>query len=260
MTRLDVFLVEKGYFDSREKAKTEIMCGNVLVNEQRLKASDKVKDDCAIRVISKMPFVSRGGYKLDKAIKVFGLDLNDKIAIDVGASTGGFTDVMLQNGAKKVYAVDVGYGQLHYKLRNDDRVKCMERCNARNMDLEMFGEKMDFASMDVSFISVLMIMPALRGVLKDGAKLLALIKPQFEAGRDKVGKNGVVRDIETHIQVIEKVIFGAKELGLFCKALDFSPIKGPEGNIEFISLYDFIDEETNLDIKSVVENAHNNSF
>lgn len=260
--RLDVFLVEHGYFESREKAKTEIMCGNVLVNEKRLKASDKVKDDCSIRIIEQMPFVSRGGYKLDKAINVFDLDLQEKTIIDIGASTGGFTDVMLMNGAKKVFAVDVGYGQLHYKLRNDKRVVSMERCNARNLTLDMLGEQADFATMDVSFISILLIMPVFKNILKAEGKLMALIKPQFEAGKDQVGKNGVVRDKKIHEQVIKKVIDGAKETGLYCKALDFSPIKGPEGNIEFISLFDF--EEKNLDldidISTVVKNAHSNEF
>lgn len=260
MTRLDVFLVEHGYFESREKAKTEIMCGNVLVNERRLKASDKVKDDCVIRVINKMPFVSRGGYKLDKAIKTFGLELNGKTCIDIGASTGGFTDVMLQNGAKMVYSVDVGYGQLHYKLRNDERVVSMERCNARNLSGDMFEMDIDFASMDVSFISVLLIFPVLKGILRKDAKIMSLIKPQFEAGREQVGKNGVIRDPSVHIQVIEKVIDGAKDFGLYCKGLDFSPIKGPEGNIEFISLFDFDDSPFDIDINSVVECAHKNSF
>lgn len=260
MTRLDVFLVEHGYFESREKAKTEIMCGNVLVNERRLKASDKIKDDCSIRIIEQMPFVSRGGYKLDKAIKVFKLDLKDKVIIDIGASTGGFTDVMLQNGAKKVYAVDVGYGQLHYKLRNNASVVSMERCNARNLTEEMFDEKADMATMDVSFISILLILPVLKNIIKENGKVMALIKPQFEAGKDQVGKNGVVRDKKVHLQVIKKVIDGAAEAGLYCKALDFSPIKGPEGNIEFISLFDFIDENCYIDIDKVVENAHSNKF
>lgn len=260
MTRLDVFLVEQRYFESREKAKTEIMCGNVLVNERRLKPSDKVKDDCKIRIIEQMPFVSRGGYKLDKAIKVFGLDLRDKVMLDIGASTGGFTDVMLQNGAKKVFAVDVGYGQLHYKLRNDNRVVSMERCNARNLSLDMFDERPDMATMDVSFISILLIMPVLKSILKSEGKLMALIKPQFEAGKDQVGKNGVVRDKQVHKEVITKVIEGAKEYGLYCKALDFSPVKGPEGNIEFISLFDFVDGQIDIDVDTVVDKAHSNNF
>lgn len=260
MTRLDVFLVENGYFESREKAKTEIMCGNVLVDEKRLKASDKVKDGCNIRIIKQMPFVSRGGYKLDKAIKVFDLDFNGVTAIDIGASTGGFTDVMLQNGAKKVYSVDVGYGQLHYKLRNDKRVVSMERCNARNLTNKEFSEKADFVTMDVSFISILLIFPVLKDVLNEHGKVVALIKPQFEAGREQVGKNGVIRDKNVHIQVIHNVIDGAKKIGLHCEGLDYSPIKGPEGNIEFISIFGFNDEGFEPDINFVVENAHNNKF
>ncbi|MBQ5850266.1 MAG: TlyA family RNA methyltransferase [Lachnospiraceae bacterium] len=260
MTRLDVFLVENGYFDSREKAKTEILCGNVLVNERRLKASDKVKNDCSIRIIQQMPFVSRGGYKLDKAVKVFSLNLQNKVMLDIGASTGGFTDVMLKNGARKVFAVDVGYGQLHYKLRNDNRVVSMERCNARNLSFDMFDERPDVATMDVSFISVLLIIPALKNILKDDGKLVALIKPQFEAGKEQVGKNGVVRDKEVHHSVIHKVINGARENGFYCKGLDFSPIKGPEGNIEFISLFDFVDESVDIDIAAVVNKAHENKF
>ena len=206
MERLDVYLVNHGHFESREKAKMEILCGNVLVNEKRLKPSDKVKEGSYIRVISKMPFVSRGGYKLKKAIDVWGLDFTDKVSIDIGASTGGFTDVMLQNGAKHVFSVDVGYGQLHYKLRNDDRVTSMERCNARTLTTDMFGQKLDIATMDVSFISILLIFPVLKDILTEDGKVMALIKPQFEASREKVGKNGVVREKSTHIEVIEKII------------------------------------------------------
>lgn len=256
MTRLDVYLVENGYFDSRERAKTEILAGNVLVNEQRLKASDKVKDGAVIRIVDQMPFVSRGGYKLDKAVKAFRLDLHELVCLDIGASTGGFTDVMLQNGAAHVYAVDVGYGQLHYKLRQDKRVTVMERCNARNLTAASFPEKMDFASMDVAFISILHILPALCTVIKPEAKIVALIKPQFEASRDKVGKHGVVKDEKVHRQVIAHILEQAEKLGLVCEQLDFSPIKGPEGNIEFLALFSQTGESGTFDLDRVVQSAH----
>lgn len=258
--RLDVFLVDHGHFESREKAKQEILAGNVLVDERRLKPSDFVTEKNVIRIINKMPFVSRGGYKLEKAINVFALELENKVCIDVGASTGGFTDVMLQNGAKHVFSVDVGYGQLHYKLRKDDRVSCMERYNARNMKKEDFQIEIDFASMDVSFISILLIFPALKSVLKPGGQVVALIKPQFETSKEKVGKNGVVRDPATHLEVVENILAGAKEIGYCCKGLDFSPIKGPEGNIEYIALFDFSNDDSNIDPKAVVELSHENNF
>lgn len=260
MMRLDVYLVENGYFESREKAKNEILAGNVLVDERRLKPSDKIKDDATIRVIQRMPYVSRGGYKLEKAIDVFGIDVKDKVCLDIGASTGGFTDVMLQNGAKLVYAVDVGYGQLHYKLRQDDRVIVMERTNARNLSKNMLEKKPEFASMDVSFISILLILPNLHEILREDAKVMALIKPQFEAERGQIGRNGVVRDAKVHAQVIEKVRAGAADAGFFMKKLDFSPITGPEGNIEFISLFGFRPGEYEVDIEGVVRAAHEYQF
>lgn len=260
MVRLDVFLVEKGYFDSREKAKAEIIAGNVLVNEKRLKPGEQIKPDAVIRVIQKMPFVSRGGYKLDKAVKVFGLELKDKVCIDVGASTGGFTDVMLQNGAKMVYSVDVGYGQLDYSLRGNDKVVVMERTNARRLCKQDFEMLPQFAGMDVSFISILLIFPIFKDILTPDAQVMALIKPQFEAGKELVGKNGVVRDPKVHKMVIENIRQQASEFGLFLHQLDFSPITGPEGNIEFISLWGFDDIAAAIDIGEIVDAAHNNKF
>ena len=260
MMRLDVFLVENGYFESREKAKNEVLAGNVLVNERRLKPSDPVKKDAIIRVIAKMAYVSRGGYKLAKARDAFDIDVQDKVCLDIGASTGGFTDVMLQSGAKLVYAVDVGYGQLHYRLRQDDRVVVMERTNARNLSRGLFSEQPEFASMDVSFISILLILPKLPEILPRNAKVMALIKPQFEAERGQVGKNGVVRDAKVHAEVIKKVQAGAKEAGLYLEQLDFSPITGPEGNVEFISLFGFCPGAYQVDIEEVVKAAHKHKF
>lgn len=260
MVRLDVFLVENGYFDSREKAKAEIIAGNVLVNEKRLKPGEQIKPDAVIRVIQKMPFVSRGGYKLAKAVDVFGLQLNDKICIDVGASTGGFTDVMLQNGAKLVYSVDVGYGQLDYKLRENNKVVVMERTNARHLSLDNFEFQPQFAGMDVSFISILLIFPIFKQILTPDAKIMALIKPQFEAGKELVGKNGVVRDANVHKMVIENIKQKANESGMFLHSLDFSPITGPEGNIEFISLWGFEDVCAQIDIEKIVDAAHEYKF
>ena len=246
--RLDSYLAEKGFCESREKAKAVIMAGCVFVNNQKCdKAGTTLKPDDTVEVRGgEMPFVSRGGFKLDKAVKSFGLDLHDKICIDIGASTGGFTDCMLQNGAKKVYAVDVGYGQLAWKLRNDERVVNLERCNFRRVTDEQIPEKADFASADVAFISLKLILPPLRPLLCDGGEAVCLIKPQFEAGKDKVGKKGVVRELSTHIEVLENTVAFMLCCGFSVLKLDFSPIKGPQGNIEYLAYIKKSDSPENL--------------
>ncbi|GAB6160222.1 TlyA family RNA methyltransferase [Howardella ureilytica] len=234
--RLDVLLVERNLIGSREKAKALIMAGSVYVNGQKeTKAGDTFSDDCDIVVKDeKPPFVSRGGLKLDKAVKAFNIDLHGMVCMDIGASTGGFTDCMLQNGALKVYSIDVGHGQLAWSLRNDKRVVCMEKTNFRYLTPDDIGEPIDFAGCDVSFISLEKILPAAYSIIKDGARMVCLIKPQFEAGRDKVGKHGVVRDINVHKEVIENVIEFAINSKFNIIGLDYSPIKGPEGNIEYL--------------------------
>lgn len=234
--RLDVLLTERGFFDSREKAKAVIMAGEVFVNGQREdKAGSKFDREAEIEVKGKvLKYVSRGGLKLEKAVEVYGLNLMDKTCIDIGSSTGGFTDCMLQNGAAKVYAIDVGTNQLAWKLREDKRVVSMEKTNIRYVTEEDIPEKADFASVDVSFISLTKVLPAAVNLLKDEAYMVCLIKPQFEAGREKVGKKGVVRDLSVHKEVIELVINFAIGLNLFIKGLTFSPVKGSEGNIEYL--------------------------
>ena len=259
--RLDVALTERGLIESREKGKALIMAGQVYVNGQKsTKAGDTVNPDDKIEIKGeKLPFVSRGGLKLNKAIRVFGIDLKDKICMDIGASTGGFTDCMLQNGAKKVYSVDVGYGQLAWKLRTDKRVVNMERTNFRYIKPESIEDKLDFTSVDVSFISLDKILPVMYELLKDGAFSVCLIKPQFEAGREKVGKKGVVREKSTHIEVIEKVISTAKEIGFCICGLDYSPIRGPEGNIEYLLYIKKSDlNDSTFDVVSTVELSHKN--
>lgn len=234
--RLDQLLVEKGIFLSRERAKAAIMSGKVFVSDKRVdKAGEKVPEDAVIEYKGEeMPYVSRGGYKLEKAMNSFPIDLTGKICMDVGASTGGFTDCMLQNGAIKVYSVDVGYGQLAWKLRIDPRVVCMERTNIRYVTNEEVTDKIDFSSIDVSFISLTKVIPAILELLSDSGEVVALIKPQFEAGREKVGKKGVVREESTHIEVINKIVDFLNSQELTIKGLDYSPIKGPEGNIEYL--------------------------
>ncbi|MGI6279232.1 MAG: TlyA family RNA methyltransferase [Acutalibacteraceae bacterium] len=234
--RLDVALVERGFVDSREKAKRLIMSGIVFVNNQKSdKAGTPVKADDVIEVRGQpLKYVSRGGLKLEKAIQVFGIDLTGCVCADIGASTGGFTDCMLQNGAKMVYAIDVGYGQLDWRLRTDERVVNLERTNFRYVTKEQVPLPPDFASVDVSFISLSHILPVMHTLLKEGGKAVCLIKPQFEAGKENVGKKGVVRDKKVHIAVIEKVIGLIKENNFSLLGLDFSPIKGPEGNIEYL--------------------------
>lgn len=234
--RLDMLLVEKGYFETREKARRTIMAGLVFIDNQKLdKPGTKVNIDCEILIKGNPnPYVSRGGLKLEKAIKAFTIDLEDKVCLDIGASTGGFTDCMLQNKAKKVYAIDVGYGQLDWKLRQDTRVIVMERTNIRYVEEKNLKELGDFASIDVSFISLKLVLPVVKKLLKDSAEIMALVKPQFEAGKEKVGKKGVVRDLEVHKDVVHSIVDFAVSLNLNIKDFSYSPIKGPEGNIEYL--------------------------
>lgn len=235
--RLDILLVKGGYASSREKAKAIIMSGSVFIDGQREDKAGALFDPDKIHMEVKgnnQKYVSRGGLKLEKAIDRFGVKLKEAVCMDIGASTGGFTDCMLQNGASKVYAVDVGHGQLDWKLRNDERVVCMEKTNFRYMMPEDIQEKLDFASVDVSFISLTKILLPARALLKETGEMVCLIKPQFEAGRDKVGKKGVVREPEIHEEVIRKIIDYADYIGFDILHLDFSPIKGPEGNIEYL--------------------------
>ncbi len=235
--RLDVILVQEGYAPSREKAKAIIMSGVVYVNGQKEDKAGRFFDTSKVKVEvrgASPKYVSRGGLKLEKAMNIWGFDLGSFVCMDIGASTGGFTDCMLQNGAAKVYSVDVGHGQLDWKLRNDERVVVMEQTNFRFMKPEDIEDRLDFASVDVSFISLTKILIPARNLLKDGGMMVCLIKPQFEAGREKVGKNGVVREAQTHREVISKIVSYADMIGFDVKAIDFSPIKGPEGNIEYL--------------------------
>ena len=236
--RIDLILVEQNFFDSREKAKRALMAGIIFVDGQRVdKAGAEIASDAIIEVKgTAAPFVSRGGEKLQAAVKEFKIDLKEAVTVDMGASTGGFTDCMLQNGAKKVYSVDVGYGQLDWKLRNDKRVVNIERTNIRYMDTGLIDEKPGFISIDVSFISLNLILPVAAKLIGKDGLILALIKPQFEAGREQVGKGGIVKDPKIHREVIEKVVKYAKEVGLYPKGLMASPIKGAKGNREFLIL------------------------
>ena len=260
--RLDVLLVKRNLVESREKAKAIIMSGNVFVEGQREdKAGTTFPDNVQIEVKgNKLPYVRRGGLKLEKAIANFDVNLQDKVCSDVGSSTGGFTDCMLQNGARKVFAIDVGTNQLAWKLRQDERVVCMEKTNIRYVTPEDLGEKIDFSSIDVSFISLTKVLLPIRNYLKEDGQIVALIKPQFEAGREKVGKKGVVREKSTHYEVIELVLSYAVSIGFKVLALDFSPIKGPEGNIEYLVHLQKTEEtgtlaEVEIDWKQIVENA-----
>ena len=235
--RLDVLLVEQGFAASREKAKAIIMSGNVFVNGQREDKAGTTFDPAKSTIEVKgqtLKYVSRGGLKLEKAMAQFDITLEDKVCMDIGASTGGFTDCMLQNGARKVYSVDVGHGQLAWSLRNDERVVCMEKTNFRYLTREDIQDDLDFASVDVSFISLSKILLPARKILKDHGQMVCLIKPQFEAGKDKVGKKGVVREQSVHQEVIEKIFTLADILGFQILGLEYSPIKGPEGNIEYL--------------------------
>ena len=246
--RLDVLVFEKGYADSRERAKAIIMSGNVYVNNQKAdKPGTQYDEDAPLEVRSSgLKYVSRGGLKLEKAMSSFSLDLEGATSLDIGASTGGFTDCMLQNGARKVYSVDVGYGQLAWKLRTDERVVNMERTNFRNVTKDDISEEIDFFSVDVSFISLKIILPVARTLLSKEGSGVCLIKPQFEAGREKVGKKGVVRDKKVHAEVIDSIVNFTLSAGFDVLGLDFSPVKGPEGNIEYLMYVKISDNPTNF--------------
>lgn len=265
-TRLDVALFERGLAKSREEAHALVLAGQVYLGEVKAeKAGQFVTDETNLIVRGDTcPFVSRGGYKLQKAMETFPISLDDKVCADVGASTGGFTDCMLQHGAREVYAIDVGYGQLDWKLRSDARVHVLERTNARFMEPAWFGDGLDFASIDVSFISLDKILPPLYPCVKENGQVVALIKPQFEAGKNKVGKHGVVSDFETHVDVIERML-GVAEIAGFCvSGLSYSPIRGPKGNIEFLLFLEKCIQNIAIKPKidhniavSVVQDAHN---
>lgn len=235
--RLDQLIFDKGFAESRERAKAYIMAGHIYVNGQKeTKPGTSVAEDAALEIRGEtLPYVSRGGWKLEKALRVFPLDVKDAVCIDCGASTGGFTDVLLKNGAAKVYSVDVGYGQLAWSLRTDPRVVCMERTNIRYVTHEQIPEELDIAVADLSFISLRLVLPAICSLLKPGAPMVCLVKPQFEAGKEKVGKKGVVRDPAVHAEVLREFLRYAPECGFGVKGLDFSPIRGPEGNIEYLA-------------------------
>ena len=266
--RLDVLLIKKGLAPSREKAKAVIMAGSVYVDGQKEDKAGSVFDEESAQIEVRghaLPYVSRGGLKLEKALQVFPITLTDKICMDIGASTGGFTDCMLQNGAAKVYSVDVGYGQLDWKLRQDERVVCMEKTNFRYMTPEDIPDVLDFASVDVSFISLDKILTPAYALLKDQGEMVALIKPQFEAGREKVGKKGVVRDPKVHEEVISRIVRHADEVSFEVLDLSYSPIRGPEGNIEYLihlrknperTVYPDIPAVFEKKIKEIVEEAH----
>lgn len=266
--RLDVLLIKKGLAPSREKAKAVIMAGSVYVDGQKEDKAGSVFDEESAQIEVRghaLPYVSRGGLKLEKALQVFPITLTDKICMDIGASTGGFTDCMLQNGAAKVYSVDVGYGQLDWKLRQDERVVCMEKTNFRYMTPEDIPDVLDFASVDVSFISLDKILTPAYALLREQGEMVALIKPQFEAGREKVGKKGVVREPKVHEEVIAKIVRHADEVSFEVLGLSYSPIRGPEGNIEYLihlrknperTIYPDILAVFEKKIKEIVEDAH----
>ena len=256
--RVDLLLVERGLAETRQKAQAVIMAGQVYSGERRCdKAGLTLEEDAPLEVRGGLRYVSRGGLKLEKAMQCFPITLADKIAADIGASTGGFTDCMLQNGAKKVYAVDVGYGQLAWSIRNDPRVVCLERTNARYLTAEQIPEPLNFASIDVSFISLGLILPALRPLMAADGQVAALVKPQFEAGREKVGKKGVVRDPAVHREVLERFLEHARESGFSVRELSFSPVRGPEGNIEYLG---WLEKgpwtEKSFDLQALVEASH----
>lgn len=259
--RLDVALTEQGLAESRQKAQAIIMAGLVYVNGQKqTKAGAAIKPEDQIEVRGKaMPYVSRGGLKLEKAMARWPIALQGAICADIGASTGGFTDCMLQNGARQVYAVDVGYNQLDWRLRTHPQVVCMERTNARYLTREQIPEPLDFFSVDVSFISLNLILPALRPLMKEGGEAVCLVKPQFEAGKDKVGKHGVVRDPQVHLEVLEHFLDHAVNAGFTVKDITFSPIKGPEGNIEYLGYLSAGEGPAYAgDLNGLVEESHRN--
>ena len=260
-TRLDVLLTERGLAPSRERAKALVMAGIVYAGGVKMeKAGDMVASDAVIEVRGEdIPYVSRGGLKLQKAITAHDLDLTGAVCADIGASTGGFTDCMLQHGARRVYAVDVGYGQLAWKLRTDERVVNLERTNIRYVTEEQIPEPLDFGSIDVSFISLTLVLPVLYRLLRDGGEGVCLVKPQFEAGKGKVGKKGVVREPEIHLEVLKKVFAFCGEIGFCVKGIHFSPIKGPEGNIEYLFYFKKSPEPsafTDGDLAALVEASH----
>ena len=262
--RLDLLLVEQGHFSSRERAKATIMAGKVLVNEVKIeKAGTMVPADGTIRILGEIhPFVSRGGLKLQKGLVEFNILLDGLVMADIGASTGGFSDCALQAGARKVYAIDVGYGQLDWKIRQDSRVVVWERTNIRNVTKESFGDPIDFVGIDVSFISLSLVLPVVKEFLDSAGKVICLIKPQFEAGKERVGKNGVVRDPKVHQAVLAEVLRKIVEIGFSIQGLSFSPIRGPEGNIEFLAYLDLsgissVSLEDQV-IQNLVEKAHGN--
>lgn len=258
--RLDVLLTESGMIESRQKAQAIIMAGQVFWEGRRMdKAGAMVPENAALEIRGQtLKYVSRGGLKLEKAMECFDLpDLAGAITIDAGASTGGFTDCMLQNGAARVYAVDVGYGQLAWSIRSDERVVCLERTNARYLTHEQIPDELDFASIDVSFISLKLILPTLRTLMKEGGQVAALVKPQFEAGREKVGKKGVVRDPAVHLEVLEQFLVHADEADFTVKGITFSPIRGPEGNIEYLGFLQVgRGEPYGGDLKEIVTQSH----
>ncbi|HHU22994.1 MAG TPA: TlyA family RNA methyltransferase [Clostridiales bacterium] len=257
--RLDQLVFDLGLTPSRERARTTIMSGLVFVDGQRVdKPGTMVSPDCSVEIHGEaLPYVSRGGLKLEKALKAFDFNPAGMICVDCGASTGGFTDVLLQNGAAKVYAVDVGYGQLAWSIRNDPRVVTMERTNIRYVTSEQIPEKLDLAVMDLSFISLRVVLPVVGELLREDGDCICLIKPQFEAGREKVGKKGVVRDRQTHLEVVEGFMAFAKEASFTVLGLDFSPIRGPEGNIEYLAhLKKGVHPSSGLDTASLVAASH----
>jgi len=261
--RLDVYLTENGFAPSRSAAQAMIMAGDVYINNQKaLKAGETVAGTENIEVRGKTAkYVSRGGLKLEKAMQVFPIDLDGKVCMDIGASTGGFTDCMLQNGATKVYAIDVGYGQLAWKLRQDERVVNMERTNIRYLDTDSLDPVPEFFSVDVSFISLKLVLPVAYSAIKNDGFAVCLIKPQFEAGRDKVGKKGVVREKSTHIEVIENTLAFTKEIGFSVQGLDFSPVRGPEGNIEYLMYIQKSDiPSKEFDVPALVELSHSQAI
>ncbi len=255
--RLDALLVERGCFESREKAKAVIMAGEVFVDGQRCdKPGTAFPEDCAVEVRGGLRYVSRGGLKLEKALDFFGGCVSGRVCLDCGASTGGFTDCMLQRGAKRVYAVDVGYGQLAWSLRTDGRVTVFERTNVRNLTPELFPERPEVCTVDVSFISLGLVLPAVRRVLAPEGEVFCLVKPQFEAGRDKVGKKGVVRDPAVHLEVLERFRQNAEDAGFYVENATYSPIRGPEGNIEYLGHLVGEKREFNVDFERLVEESH----
>ena len=256
--RLDQRVFDLKLAESREKAKALIMAGSVYVDGQKeTKPGAPVTEEAAIEVRGeKLPYVSRGGLKLEKALNTFPIDPAGYTCIDCGASTGGFTDCLLQRGAKHVYAVDVGYGQLAWSLRTDERVTVMERTNARNLTPDMFPERMDMAVMDMSFISLHLVLLAVRSLLKENGQVVCLVKPQFEAGREKVGKKGVVRDPAVHREVLENFVAGASGLGFAVAGMSFSPVRGPEGNIEYLAWLKTAGESVAVDCADIVRQSH----